>query len=144
MGVDYSAFTILGMMIKEETYSKLTSHKNRKPGCEHHPLQEGAKFCPECGAPSFISIERPRVYFSEFAYEMENKGFDVGYTTDDQHVVIGIGYKLDGQEDEPKRFPVITKQDEQDLINRLKIELVPLGLYNPDNYGYWSMIRCSY
>jgi len=146
VGVDYTAHTVLGVMIEAKEAEAIAKASGDKtvPGCNHHPLPKGAAFCPTCGAKAFV-VEEVDFSLSDLSYELEGKGFDIGNTTDYTHIVVGLGFELDGEDSrEPKRFPQIVKPEEQDLINRLKLELIPLGLYKPENYGYWSMISCSY
>jgi len=139
MGVSYSAYTVVGIRVKEHQLYK----EKRIRECKH-PFVEDARFCPVCGK-SMFSVE----YESIAGYDegsVEFLGFDVygGTLNEDDSIgtdiFIGVGCLVD-DEYEPKKFDLL---NEEEVRNELKKKLEPLGLWNEKDFGIWTVLYCSY
>ncbi len=136
MGVDYTSYAVIGVKIDpEKLYIEETK---RGCNCEKTPTE---KFCSDCGAKSFIESKEPIASYDE---DENVLGYRILWGTNCEKAVIAISWSEDddyGQED--NSFAQIPNNLEE-LKNKMKNALGPVGLWDEKNFGLWSVIHCSY
>jgi hypothetical protein len=133
MSVSYSGLAVVGCQVPIDKFDKVED----VPGCEHQ-VPEGNKFCPECGAPA---LKREEVDFDWYEFFDEHDELTWGFTTDDKELIVGaIGAGAEGEGENLRR----ANDELENLGERTKAVLEPLGLWDLDTFDLWCVMRCSY
>lgn len=138
MGVDYTAYQIVGCRIPAE---KLHRSETR-PGCACGKAKARAKFCPECGNHATVTADVPI-----YGYE---PGEDFGdlqsaASTDGEDVVFGlhvqeVGGWSSGDPNAVRLDPSVIAAAREEVERAL----APVGLWDPAEFGVWTLLHCSY
>lgn len=145
MGVDCYAYCTFGLLVeKEQLLNAAKSQVKPSPGCDHHPLPSSSMFCPKCGNPAFVKTE---VELYDIIEELEDKGFDVSISTDNNEIVIGkvlvgSGSIMEGATSE--KFSLLTPVECAKLVQGLQKAVAPYRAWNPEMVGHWLVPKCSY
>lgn len=140
MSVVYYAYAVVGVRLLPKQF--VTKDVKRVRGCKH---EFDSDFCPVCGSPKW---REEKISFDALATdEGDDKldvfhGIPVCYNTDDQYVYLGITAKTSyyGEEDECEINILSIEQ----IREKLKSVLEPLGIWDEKSFGLWAVLYCSY
>lgn len=139
MGADWSAISVIGCRVSTDKLYVTTTKKT----CEH-PFNKSFAFCPVCGKPATTASEEPQSFFDEGKEKIQD--FDVLFIDngDDPptYAVIGALIATNGDYEEPLLTPL--PNDVGETKERLRQALEPLGLWDTDQFGLWTILGCSY
>jgi hypothetical protein len=140
MGIDYSACSIIGVMIPNP-YVKV-----QERGCHH--AEKKAKFCPECGKPMYEEQKRQHPIIEvldDYRSEKTTK-LKLIWSTDQGEAYVGFFKgESDGSRSGGARAGLKVDLPDiniQELKSALRKELKEL--YNENNFGLWTVLYCSY
>lgn len=138
MSVDIVNYIIVGVKISDDDLHILTTER-----CCKHPLpkDKSAKFCSQCGKPTFIKKRKER---PEYDWQKEKlSGLDcvVDRLAINAYVGIIVAKTCANYDQEPKRFSI---PDIEFTKEKIQKALEPLGLWKPNQYGYWLVLDVSY
>ena len=148
--MDSYATAVVGVEIDiEKLYFDEKIESCRANGCtkkKECPAKENSdfKFCPECGKKPWKLIQKPIKDWDECDQKLGK--FKVHFSTDQQYAVVGvlatdlvrIGY--DDKEISFAKLPSDIEKQKQEI----KEFLEPLGLWDEEKFGMWSVGCCSY
>ena len=147
MGADFSAYTILGLRVDynwlKDAYIKRNTRVAR--GCDHD-VPEGQKFCGQCGAEREVTLV-PCFGSGDFEMDLSAKIKGASAITDDceNPKFMYFGFLSRGSEyQQAARFDVPDPQRIEELKAALRDMFIPLGCWDPRNFGVWTMLYCSY
>lgn len=132
MGADYSAYAVIGCEVTGRLYSSKVI-----PGCKH-PAAAGVKFCSTCGAKSRLEHTPIKGYNPD---EETLAGLRVYTTGEKERAFIGIG--TDSTDTCGSEAQFLNLDELAEARTRIKSKLAPLGLWDQETYGLWSIMHCS-
>ena len=143
MGVDYYAYTIIGLRVPiDKIIGTVIKHKNK---CECEPQTEpmaGQKFCGKCGCVLDYPYKADDPRFGVDIWEIEEKGIggwpvvsDGDYGT---YFYIGL-LKASGEDKGPTKIPYHI----EGMKNKFQKDMEELGLWDEDSYGIWTVLQIS-
>ncbi len=138
MGVDWTSYTILGVKLnRDKCYTVI-----QKSGCEHDLPDKSFEFCPKCGKQALIDAE----VLLEFLEDPGKwpDGISQCTSTDDEDYFVGIIISCGGCCDEQSIAFMEYEHAMSFRKERLKDILTQRGLWEPDQYKIWNVLRCSY
>ena len=143
MGCTYNAYTILGLRIHlppfREAYTKANTRTHR--GCDHD-VPEAQKFCGQCGAEREVTVE-PKLYTGDFQMEIEkrNPGIRVVFNYGESPSYMFIGFVGEASEDDSvgTRFEMPDREKIEALKNSLRAAFIPFGVWDPRQFGVWTV-----
>ena len=143
MGCSYSAHTVLGLRIPYQTMKANYEHMNTRVvrGCEHE-VPEGQKFCGICGAPREKTVTT-KFYFGDWQEEIQerNPGLHVIEDCNESAQYIYIGFASESREGNPGcKFEMPSQEQVEALKKALRDGFIPLGLWDPRNFGVWTFL----
>ena len=143
MGVDYYAYSLLGIKV---AHAKLFKEDTVR-GCSHDiNIQDGTKFCPECGMEIWETISVPLDEAARENGEYDNECFGFDLITDYSGDIAYIG-NITGNTD--AYSPAIITRFYSDKLyvdqieDRLKSSLDPFGLWDANEFGLWTIMQVS-
>ncbi len=138
MSVNYTAYTITGIRLGMADLYKQVDNR----GCDHPETK--AKFCKECGSPTWIQEEEP--LFDE-GTEVIGK-FKMMFSTDRNFVYLGHTVEVDEYGTHDAFRPIESVEVQFPALIQLNDELAavlePLGLWDQEKFGIWTVLHCSY
>ena len=155
MSAVYYAYAVIGVRLLPEQF--VTKDVRPVRGCEH---KFDSDFCPLCGSPKWK--ERKISFDALVTDEGDDEldvfhGIPVSYDTDDRHVYLGITAKITDEGCGPDiatqsgRGPefvglsrTTTKISVEQIREKLKSVLEPLGIWDEKSFGLWAVLYCSY
>jgi len=144
MGVDYTAYAVLGVKFSYEEFMKPFKRIEETRCCKHS--EQKAKFCPECGKPMWKERDMsPDLY--EIEEEFEKYGLEIVTDTDSYNVYVGMSTKKEAESyrDKGEAFKVVDDTDV--LLRHLEARLFKKGLWSEEiasRFGLWAVMYCSY
>lgn len=150
MGADYSAFAIIGCIIDLKKIPVITK---KVKAFEHNvPEDSDVKFDAKTGR-ALWEEEEYLEYTFETDYEgervgpdtkkVDKKGLKLYYGTDGEPVILGFGvgdtYSNGGND-----YDFRSLSDTNEIKEKLKSILEPLGMWNEKKFGLYSLLECSY
>jgi len=139
MSTTYHAIAIVGCKVDK---SKLFT-TDLVRSCEHPIPVGGVKFCPECGKRTYKKTKKPiQDYDTDKETVCGKRVF--GHYYDTNFVIIAEQCVAVDNYDGPlaKMLP-ITVTDTTTWENKLRAVLEPLGLWDDEQFGIWTMLYCS-
>lgn len=131
MGVDYVAYTIIGIRIPRDRI--ITETKERGCSCA---VPVTSTYCPDCGNLAYITTYPPidlYVPCETFA------GFNIVDDPDNDEIYVGEFYKVDEDNyEESLEFEAIER-----LKSSLKTKLTPHGFWDENEFKIWSVFSVS-
>lgn len=139
MGYNAYAYAVIGIKVPSSVFSK----KHPQRGCEH-PEVKGAKFCPECGAPTWKEEEFPpdRVEIEEnLPKNLKDLGVEVVDSgTDSDSTYIGFVVMDGAYKEDEHQFRELPGQADLENLRKTLCEQFP----SAENFGLWSVLYESY
>ncbi len=132
MSCTYTAHALVGVEIDPKSLWRTVTTRS----CAHD-LPDGARYCPTCGKPALTE----RVDMVE------------GYDGDDKLGVVQLVWSTDKEQCFAVYQQAVTRRDCAAVVSLpdpevartwLRQQLLPLGLWNVDKFGLWSVLHCSY
>lgn len=134
MGASWKAITIIGCKVT----GKLTRIVSVR-GCEHPLIVQNSKFCAECGKPMHVDEEQN---IDDFNDSDMLGTLNICSSTDNEEMFAGI--RIGSHTDRDDK-PECGRIDDFDAMKkRVRSELEPLGLWDEEWFGVWTVLHCSY
>lgn len=147
MSCSVYAKSIIGVKLPQPPYME-----HEKRGCKHG-LKGGAKFCDECGLPTWVKVTEPVPGWEDGDPTFGKFNIEVGGGSDNRTYYVGTCFRETGDlMYSPPGIPIEIPFDfdfkalEEDLRKLLE----PVGLWkndqegNPMRVGVWLFGYCSY
>lgn len=135
MGADYYSYSVVGIEIDE----KKLYLPPKKVKAFKHDYPESMKFSPDNGKPLWDTEEQPVPGYDP---DDEKLGkYRIYHGTDHSVAVVGIGVEAGGYK---KQYDFMKLGNTDKLKNELEDFLTPLGLWDKDKFGLYSICYCSY
>ena len=139
MSTSYTAYAVIGVVVsKAHLYRVEVHHHSEKSG---HAVPEGALFCPVCGKEAYYRTMEP--LFDEIKWCVGPFGLISSY--EDDRVALGYnatepGYYYHEKDKEWRSMPL---PDINELKDRLRFYLEPLGLWDESTFGLHAILHIS-
>ncbi len=131
MGADWYARTVIGCEVIVPDIVTMI--------CDRVTPVEGDRFCGKCAAHAHNG---PRIRTEPGETPDEIGEFKVTYTTDQRRVFVGVVLSTDYKSDAVMHTPQAYLNDS--LKEDLRRTLEPLNMWNPETFGLWTVLYCSY
>ena len=132
MSVDYCAYAVMGCEVPVGLLHKIVTVEHKE-----HNWPQDAKFCPVCGRETRVPESEP-IYNEDGTIGK----FSLIWSTDEERAFVGLAASGDSYgyaKDDFMKLP-----DIEALESELAATLGPLGLWDSDKFGLYSVLRCSY
>lgn len=153
MGADYSAYAVIGCQVELDN---IPVKKERVKAFKHDYPDDGEiKFDPKTGKALWKTVEYPEFAFDYDKYDHpdDNGGktkivklgtLKMYHGTDGEPTVLGVGtgentYSNGGEDCDFMPLP-----DMESIKKKVKEVLEPIGMWNEETFGLYSILYCSY
>ena len=149
MSTSYSAFAGLGIRLENEDVERITEIENLKRtvkerSCQDAEAKEDMSFCPKCGKPVWIKRQIETFYFEEWLSKIVGMEFIARSNQDNDSIVLSRKYYVSSGDlcyaPSPKSFEI---PESNEIREKLKSILEPLGLYRKENFKFWLIGVCN-
>ena len=131
MSVDYYSNAVIGCEVPVEKLYRKVIVKHTE-----HNWTQGDRYCPVCGEEIETTVEKP--IFNDTNNTIGK--FELVWSTDNVRAFVGLASEDDGDSThKPVKLPSI-----EALESELASVLNPLGLWDADKFGLYSVLYCSY
>lgn len=131
MGVDYTAYTIIGSRVSRAALYRL----EQRQVCEH-VIPEQFAYCPECGQQRLVTVKTP--LYDERSETIN--GLQVILIAETEDAYIAQWYRKTDMYDEPARAFV---PNQEHAMKSVQVALEPLGLWDEQQFGLWTVLEAS-
>lgn len=147
MGFDCSAITVIGLRLLKKDLQITTSYL----ACQHQENQNHYHYCPICGIQNNTSTT---TFIKEFLPKNNDylygtiKGYPVYQFDLEKWLYVCLNY---GERQGPRSYDpkdtVLCPYSLENLVimkDKMKADLSPLGLWNDEKFGIYTLIQYSY
>ena len=150
MSIDYKAIAVVGVVLPAERFYKEET--------QSHEAQTGhrcgkKKYCAECGQENQPTIVRTPLFAGGDTDDEDEADphigrFPVQWSTDNKYGYLGVVVSTESSRsmgaDTPVRAQVESLAQMMEVQAELEKVLTPLGLWEPEAFGLWAVLYCSY
>ena len=154
MGIDNKAIAVLGVVLPgERFYTKQTQSHQAQTG---HVSGKKA-YCPECGqkneratvlVPLFEGGEDEEEDEDPSCWDAHIGRCKLQWSTDNKYGYLGVVVSTESSRsmgaDTPVRAQVESLTQMMEVQAEVEKVLTPLGLWEPEAFGLWAVLYCSY
>lgn len=147
--VSYTSYAIIGIKVNPSKFTTLEEKRGCK--CEVEGIEK-MKFCPRCGAKSFVKEKVPIPQFKEdrdddkFHNYQSLCNYAIIYpdAENDGEAYVAAMYVDDSSYTEKNKNRMRIPKDIETIKEKMKKLLKPIGLWDEKKFGLWAVLETNY
>lgn len=136
MSVRYIAIAAIACRIP----TKKARVRTHKKGCHHPVISEMAEYCSTCGMPRWMPSMEWKIKFDDNRITLDGQ-LKIIIVPDDMYIY--AAHSEVSNYNEPNKID-IDKVDIRYYRSRIKDVLLPLDLWDEEQFGVWAILDVSY